>query len=577
MSIQINTGAKSVNWETLLSSLGEVEKTDSVDGKTSFTITTKDGDETTTTTISIPDDLEIPENVDAGTLQGLVDKLGSLNLGLTDEQISNMKEEIVSLGNEAMSAVNEVGSKSKGNVMFDLYALMALLIDVSQSQRNASREMRTAENLSVQKSYQDQADIQRAAAKTGMIVGITCGAVSAVASMGIMSWQGITAKTQNTIMAQSGADSAKMHSSMLQNTDTKANAQTQLQNTMNKVGDEVATRVTQDFETQIVDDQAGNLRGNLNEAVINHNAAKADVPVKENNLTTQQELLTQRQGAQDIAQNNYDVKTATVNQKQTAYDQLVNSNADEGAINTAKTELDTAKTEQATAKSQLDTAKTAVDQQTQKVRTAQNDLNLANGRVKTTETAMNQAKSDYQKTVSDVAAQYQEKYQTAVDRLANPPEGSDKAQLQADVDAAKTDMEMAFATEASLLAQDGVMTPAQQKDIVAAARTNVEAKMDSVYKRADFKAAERKITTLTGVNGLLQSAGGVAQSAVQNWYSMKSSDATRQQAETSKQEEMLDQTKDLFSQEQSVIDQVIQLFQAVIQAENQSMRDAIQA
>ena len=40
---------------------------------------------------------------------------------------------------------------------------------------------------------------------------------------------------------------------------------------------------------------------------------------------------------------------------------------------------------------------------------------------------------------------------------------------------------------------------------------------------------------------------------------------------------MLDQTKDLFSQEQKVIEQVIQLCQAVIQAESQSMRDAIQA
>ena len=40
---------------------------------------------------------------------------------------------------------------------------------------------------------------------------------------------------------------------------------------------------------------------------------------------------------------------------------------------------------------------------------------------------------------------------------------------------------------------------------------------------------------------------------------------------------MLDQTRDLFSQEQKLIDQVIQLFSAVIQAENQSMRDAIQA
>ena len=40
---------------------------------------------------------------------------------------------------------------------------------------------------------------------------------------------------------------------------------------------------------------------------------------------------------------------------------------------------------------------------------------------------------------------------------------------------------------------------------------------------------------------------------------------------------MLDQTKDLYAQEQKLIDQAIQLFSQVIQTENQSMRDAIQA
>ena len=577
MSIEINTGAKSVNWETLLSSLGNVEKTDSVEGKTNFTITTTDGGETRTTVVSIPDDLEIPESVDAGTLQGLVDKLGSSGLGFTDQQIAQMKDGIAKIFAESANAADNVRANSSGSVMFDIYALMALLIDVAQSERTASREMRTAQNLSVQKSYQDQADIQRNAANTGMIVGIVCGSVSAVASLTIMGAQGISAKTQNNIMAQSGADASKMHSAMLQNTDTKANAQTQLQNTMDKVGNEVATRVSQDFEAQLVDDQVGNLRGNLNEALVNHEAAKTDMVRKEENLTTQKDLLSQRQAAQRIAQREYDSKATTVSEKQAAYDQLVQNNAGEDQVNAAKAELDSAKAAQETARVQLDTANRAVDQQTQNVTTAQNDLGLANEKVRTTDTALSKAKSDYQKTVSDVAAQYHEKYQTAVDRLANPPEGTTKAQLQTEVDKARADMEMAYATEAKLLSEDGVMTPSEQKDIVAAARSNVDVTMDRVYKRADFKEAERRITNLTGINNILQAAGGVAQSAIQNWYAMKSSDATRQQAETTKQEEMLDQTKDLFSQAQSVIDQVIKLFQAVVQTENQSMRDAIQA
>jgi len=101
--------------------------------------------------------------------------------------------------------------------------------------------------------------------------------------------------------------------------------------------------------------------------------------------------------------------------------------------------------------------------------------------------------------------------------------------------------------------------------------------MDSAYRRMDVKALDRKLSTLQGIGNINQAIGGVLQSMTQNLNTVYASDATRQGAETAKEEEMLDQTKDLFSQEQKVIDQVIQLCQAVIQAESQSMRDAIQA
>ncbi len=207
----------------------------------------------------------------------------------------------------------------------------------------------------------------------------------------------------------------------------------------------------------------------------------------------------------------------------------------------------------------------------------QGAVDLANNELTAAKTAQTQAKTDYAKTVQDIAAQYEEKYQTAVDRLANPEPGADKAQLKANVDSARADMEMAFAKEAQLLSQDGVMTPSEQKDMVAAARARVDITMDRVTQRVDFKAAERKMSTLMGINNINQAIGGVLQSTAQNLSTIKASDATRQEAETKREEEMLDQTRDLFSQEQKLIDQVVQLFSAVIQAENQSMRDAIQA
>ena len=599
MSIQVNTGANAVNWETLLASLGEVTKTDSVEGKTNFTITSKNGDEMVTTTVSIPDDLEIPENVDVGTLQGLVDKLGSGDLGFTDEQIATVKDAIVKTFNETANAADDIKSNSSRNVMFNLYALMALIIDVAQSQRDAQREIRTSENLSIQQSYQNQADAQRDAANLGMWLGIGCGVASAAASLGVMAAQGVTASQQAKIVGQSGADSAKMHVTMLQNTDSPENATSQLNTTTHKVGNNVANRVTQDFEAKIGGDgNNGNLRTALDDAISNNNAAKADVTTKTANLTEQTEILTQRQNAQHIAENNLNAKTdavtqkeQVVTQKQQAYDTEANRvvenetpEAKEARINTAKTELDTAKadletarTEQATARTEFETANAAVDQQTAKVNTAQNDLSLANQKVTTTETALTQARSDYQKTVSEVASSYQDKYQNAVDRLSNPPKGADMAQLKTDVANAKTDMEMAFAVEADLLSKNGVMTPTEQTNLVSTARTKADLATDSAYRRMDVKALDTRMSKLMTIGNVNQALGGVLQSMVQNMSAVRSSDATRQSAETSKQEEMLDQTKDLFSMSEDVIRQAIQLYQAVIQAENQSMRDAIQA
>ena len=224
MSIGINTGStgatKSIEWEQILSSIGDVKKTDNVEGKQSFTITTTSGGETVSTTISIPDDLEIPENVDKESLQSLVDKLSGSGVKFTDGQISAMKDAISEAYDKITGVVESADSGSgaktkKTNAMFNLYALMALMIDVAQSQRDAQREIRTAENLSIQKSYQDQADTQRDAAALGMWVGIACGVFSAASSFGLMAAQGVTASQQAKIVDQAGGTSAQMRASML--------------------------------------------------------------------------------------------------------------------------------------------------------------------------------------------------------------------------------------------------------------------------------------------------------------------------------------------------------------------------
>ena len=580
MSIQVNgNGAAPINWETLLSPLGDVKKAESVDGKTSFTITTKVGEETKTTTISIPDDLELPETVNQGTLNALVDKLAATGLGFTDEQIAAMKGSIAKLYSDTATAIDQVNKASKGSVLFDLYALMSLMIEVAQSQRDAAREMRTSQNLAIQQSIQNQADQQRAAARVGMIVGIICGAVSALASGALMFGQSRVASNQSKLMAQSGTDSAQMHLSSLKNVDSTATAQAKLDQVSAKVGNEVAGRVNNEFDNRLVDDQAGNLHDNFTNAKANLDAKQQALDTAKGELQAANNTVAEKTQAQQAAQADYETKRQEASAAKLAKQNHIRERME------AKQPLDEAQVAQWDAKiTAADQAKTTLDTANTELATAQRNAQLkgdavtrATAELETAKTDFAKAKDDYVKTVKDIAADYQDKYQSAVDKQANPPPGADKAQLKANVKTAKAEMEMAFAKEARLLSDNDVMTTAEQKDMIAGARLRLDTTNDRLMQRSDFKSAERRMSMLMGINNINQALGGVAQSAVSNWSATISSEATRQGAETQREEEMLDQTKDLFQQEQKLIDQVVQLFTAVIQAESQSMRDAIQA
>ena len=590
IGVNANAGVKNVDWEKVLSKLGDVQKTTGEDGKESFTITMKTDDGVRTATISIPDDLELPETVTAESLSSLVSKLGSCGLNLTEEQISQMKAEISRLYTEAARSLNEVSAsatKKRSLAMYDIYALMALMIEVAQTQRNATREMRTSENLAVQKSIQDQADQQHLAAQIGMWVGIGTGLLSAGVSGIVMASQGVAASQQNKLVTESGADAAKLQASMLQNTDSKATAQAQLQNTMNKVGDRVATDVCGKFDNALRNSPSGDLRGNLGEALANKTNADARLDTAKAELATAQSTLTTKTQTMDALQARYNelggdqalnnARSASVN-KQNYIVGEINAGRQPDQQTLANYDAQIAQgAEIKSVKSQLDAATQEVNVAKNDVQTKQGNVRIAQEEVKTADTALANARADYQKTVHGVAEGYRQEYQTAIDRLSNPPEGTTKAELEANVQSARANLEMAYAAEADMLATDGVMTAAQRQDLLASARANVDATMDSAYRRMDVKALDRKLATLQGIGNINQAIGGVLQSMTQNLNTVYASDATRQGAETAKQEEMLDQTKDLFSQEQKVIDQVIQLCQAVIQAESQSMRDAIQA
>ena len=138
-------------------------------------------------------------------------------------------------------------------------------------------------------------------------------------------------------------------------------------------------------------------------------------------------------------------------------------------------------------------------------------------------------------------------------------------------------MQMARALEAKALSEPGVLTPAEQKQLVTGAKMESDLALRRLNESEDYKQVGLRIQYLMGMNGIVQAIGGTLQSMSQNLSALEQAEATRQGAEQQRENEMLDQTKDLFAQDQKVIDAVVQLMQAVLQAETTSIRDAIQA
>ena len=121
------------------------------------------------------------------------------------------------------------------------------------------------------------------------------------------------------------------------------------------------------------------------------------------------------------------------------------------------------------------------------------------------------------------------------------------------------------------------MTPAEYKTAITEAKSDAMLAAKQLNADANYQDALHKIEKFGAINNINVALGNMMQNVIQNVVAGVNAEATRRGAEQQKQQEMLDQTKDLFANAQQLMQSVIDLMQAVIAAESQSMRDAIQA
>jgi len=558
MSIQVNAGAGAVNWETLLSKIGTVSKTPGADGKETLTVTMKSADGKTTYTVGIPNDLEPPGKVDQSAIDSLCAKLSAdkATFNLTDEQIAAFKDALVKMLGEISANANPQ-SKS---VMFDLYKLMALLVEVAQRQRDAARQERLTESAMVQNSIMAQASQQRTAAITAMAASIATCAVQVGFSLYTVGKEGSAFRSQMKTLDTSGVTVAKEGVHMLNAADKAVNAQNQLNATRAAVGNEVANRVEQGFSNSATAQQR-------------YAAAQAAKTGDEIKLNRVQDMNQPLQDA-DIPPGS---KLAEAKAKLDAYNEMQQLDAKDPSTRTPAENMKLVKYK--TDVNVRDASKADLEAAVRNERTAYAD-ELRHKVAETHPQAIESARQTYRAALKDDLLRYENEYANAQSERALLPENAtpaQKAAAEVKVADAAANLKYARAYAGRELAAPGVTTANERAADIRLANAKVDAAQDSRKMDEKFLEATRNINKFQAYNNIITAIGNVAQSGIQSVNAIMQSYATEKNAAQQKAQESLDQTKDLFAQAEDLIKQVVQLMQAIFSAETESMRDAIKA
>ena len=249
MSINVNPAISGVNWEALLQQVDNIAKASKTGEKPVLTFSTTEADGSPRTVqVNIPNDLELPGTVDQPAIDSLCAKLtANPDLGVSGEQVQQLHTQMSNALKSEDVQTTLTSMQDSGRVMFDLYKLMALLVEVAQKQREAARGLRETESQLEQTSILNQADQQRTDAMTAMIASAICCAIQ-VGAMTVSLYKQADAYTdQLTANQSSGLNSARENLSMLETAETTEGADEQLESTKVAVGEDTANAVSESF------------------------------------------------------------------------------------------------------------------------------------------------------------------------------------------------------------------------------------------------------------------------------------------------------------------------------------------
>ena len=240
MSINVNQFNPNITsqWGSAVDALKSAESVNNVSFNAetrALTFSVNDGSSVRSVSLSMPE-LDAPRSADEGKIASLCAKLGTGDLmNLSPAQVEtvckNLTDEFKAYA-DALAAGGASGVDTSGDsksVMFDIYALMALLVECGQKMRDAARDVRQAENEQVQTSIQNQADQQRSAALTGLIASVAVCVIQVGMQSANLARLGKGVAQQSSARNEAGIENAKADLKMAELQAKPQDAQANLQ------------------------------------------------------------------------------------------------------------------------------------------------------------------------------------------------------------------------------------------------------------------------------------------------------------------------------------------------------------
>ena len=419
-------------------------------------------------------------------------------------------------------------------MLFDIYQLMNLMLQLAQTQRENAREVRNADKEVMLQAIHNQAESQRAAAKNGMILSL-CFAAVQVVMLGLSSFMsGKAARAADKIADGTGLSQAQVDLKTLTNATTGAGATKQLDVATNALGgNEAAAKVQNELFPGVEDAKAdlGNAQKSLN-----------GLKAKQENLPEQIKLAKAAQQGLEKQLNGLD---------KSSEDYTKQSNELQGKIDKAVEEINGMQDELNGLPNKIEEAQTKVDD----LRTKLNDkldtgTTIVRSRMTAKENELQQAKAN----------------------------GADKAKIkQLKGELAELKKQDSYARAYSSATKQGAGMMKELADDMKAARGRFNDADSLVQHDAEYKAATARAKAWELLSQMAGIFGSMTQSITNLVTTDKQAKATDEQTVQKESEAKSDEMNEIFHNWQQLIQSVLDLIKAIGQAEASSMDQIIRA